>query len=94
MVVHSVAVHKTLNIYTDGWKMKDGQYISAEVFAIGKDAELASNASAGNSRVNIYVESQAAIKAVTTYCISTRSIFEKQGNSGGCQTTKASMAMT
>nr|AMS38355.1 hypothetical protein [Bactrocera tryoni] len=47
----------------------------AEVFAIAKAAELASNAPAGNSRVNIYVDSQAAIKAVTSYRISARSVL-------------------
>lgn len=39
----------------------------AEVFAIWKAAELAFNASAGKSRVNIFVNSQAAIKAKTSY---------------------------
>lgn len=50
----------------------------AEVFVIGKAAELASNVSAGNSRVTIYVDSQAAIKGVISYSISAWSVLESK----------------
>lgn len=40
------------------------------VFAIGNAAELVSNISSVNSRANIYVDSQSAIKAITSVRIS------------------------
>lgn len=49
--------------------------LQALVLPTGKAAELASNASAGNSRVNIYVDSQAAIKVITVFRISARSVL-------------------
>lgn len=42
----------------------------AVVFAIGNAAELVSNISSVNSRANIYVDSQSAIKAITSVRIS------------------------
>lgn len=47
-------------------------------FAIEKAAELASKASAGNFRVNIYVDSQAAIKVIVSFRISGRSVLESR----------------
>lgn len=50
----------------------------ADAFGIGKVAALGSNASAGNSNVNIYVDSHVTIKAITSFYISARSVFESR----------------
>ncbi|XP_054083537.1 uncharacterized protein LOC128920393 [Zeugodacus cucurbitae] len=50
----------------------------AEVFPIGKAAELASTAQGQYSKINIYVDSQAAIKAVTSCRISAKSVLSSR----------------
>uniref|UniRef100_A0A0A1XKT2 Putative 115 kDa protein in type-1 retrotransposable element R1DM n=1 Tax=Zeugodacus cucurbitae TaxID=28588 RepID=A0A0A1XKT2_ZEUCU len=87
-----ITSRSTLNIYTDGSKMEDGvgagiyyQELGVKQpfklpnncsIAIGKAAELVLNTAAGYSKVNIYVDSQAAIKATTSVCISAKSVLD------------------
>ena len=46
----------------------------AEVFAVGKAAELAYTRTRKNSTINIYVDSQAAIRAISSYCIKSKNV--------------------